>query len=232
MTSASIHHESATCRGVGLRALPEPDVLEHAWQPGTVCIILDDGGELAAPLVQHLTERGWQAVAIALDLSDQDSWQGALDAIVARSGRVAAFIDIHHVAEESADGLLWNQLEEARVKASFLLAGRLKPMLTAGGLSRAWYAVVTRVDGKLGLDAGPKTRGIVTAGVAALAKTLRQEWPSVFCRAIDLDPAMDPATAVRLIDRELHDPDATLTEVGHGLAGRCTIATTEVVPRA
>jgi hypothetical protein len=53
----------------------------------------------------------------------------------------------------------------------------------------------------------------------------------VHCRAIDLDPAMDQATAARLIAGELLDADATVVEVGHGLGGRCTIAITEAVPR-
>jgi hypothetical protein len=224
--TASNDQGTATCQGAVLRFLPEPDVLEHAWDPAYVCAILDDG-EVAKPLAELLSSRGWRVALIALDLSDSTTWSATFKAI----GHVAAFIDIHHATDAGGADVLWNDIEEARVKASFLLAGQLKPMLTAPALSRAWYTVVTRVDGQLGLAAAPKTHGVVTAGVAALAKTLAQEWPAVNCRAIDLDPAMDQATAARLIAGELLDPDATVVEVGHGLGGRCTIAITETVSR-
>jgi hypothetical protein len=217
---------SAACRGAGLRLLPEPDVLEHAWDQEGVCAILDDG-EVAKPLAELLAARGWRVAVVSLDLDDVAGWSASLPAI----GRITAFIDIHPAIEAPGTDLLWNDGEEARVKASFLLAGQLKPALTTAGVSRAWYTLVTRVDGQLGLSASPKRRGVVTAGVAALAKTLAQEWPAVHCRAVDLDPAMDPATAARLIAGEMLDPDATIVEVGHGLGGRCTIATAELVRR-
>jgi hypothetical protein len=209
--------------------LAEPDVLERVWDPDAVCAILDEGGELAGPLGELLTSRGWRVAVVEIDLSDPSSWSNTFAAL---GGRVAMFIDIHSPAEDSTADPLWNESEEARVKASFLLAAHLQPMLTAPAAARGCYAVVTRVDGRLGLDATPKTRGIVTAGVAALAKTLKHEWPAVHCRAIDLDPAMDPDTAAQLIAGELTDPDETLLEVGHGLDGRCTIEATDAVHRA
>lgn len=221
MLTASNVQRSTICLDAGLRLLPEPDVREHAWDADCVCAILDDG-ELAAPLAQLLAARGWRVAVVSLDLSDSSTWSGVLNTL----GHIAAFIDIHPATGAGDVEPLWNAVEEARVKASFLLAGQLKAMLTAPGLSRAWYTLVTRVDGQLGLAAAPRTRGIVTAGVAALAKTLAQEWPAVSCRAIDLDSAMDQASAARLIAGELLDPDATIVEVGHGLGGRCTIAAT------
>ncbi|HWI19265.1 MAG TPA: hypothetical protein VNT81_16035 [Vicinamibacterales bacterium] len=225
MVTVSNDERSAVCRGAGLRFLPEPDVLEHAWEQDCVCAILDDG-EVARPLAEVLAGRGWRVVVVSLDLADASSWRASLGA----AGRITAFIDIHPATASPGADLLWSDVEEARVKASFLLAGHLKQSLVGAGASRAWYTVVTRVDGQLGLAASPKVSGLVTAGVAALAKTLAQEWPAVHCRAIDLDPAMDQATAARLIAGEMLDPDATIVEVGHGLAGRCTIAATEAVP--
>jgi hypothetical protein len=219
---------AALCRSAELRFLPAPDTLDHAWDPTELCVILDDGAESGAALAGELRERGWRVSTIALDLQFPESWPEALRAI-AGSSRIAAFVDIH--AHQSGSGDLLGQVEEeARVKASFLLARALQPMLTMAH-ARAWYTVVTRVDGKLGLDTAAKSGGIVTAGVAALAKTLRHEWPAVACRAIDLDPAIPPAVAARLIAGELLDPDRSIAEVGHGPSGRCIIGAFEVMSR-
>ncbi|HEY1375484.1 MAG TPA: phosphopantetheine-binding protein, partial [Gemmataceae bacterium] len=85
----------------------------------------------------------------------------------------------------------------------------------------AVVATVTHLDGAFGLsEAGP--RGDAEAGaLAGLAKTARHEWPTVAAKAIDLDPALDPAAAADAIVDEL-----VLTgpaEVGIRPDGRCSV---------
>jgi len=208
----------AACRRVGLRALPAPDSVEHVWDPASVCAIVSDGHELADALARKLIGRGWRVLV----LNASDAGQ------VRDVPGIAAFIDIHGPLPATAD-VLSNTAEEARLKASFLLAKQLMPALTNPQLPCAWFFIVTHVDGKLGLDATPKTGGVVTAGAWALAKTLHHEWPSVFCRAVDLHPGLDADLAASLVIGELHDPDATLAEVGHGPDGRCTVDALEMV---
>jgi len=210
--------EAAACRRVALRALPAPDQVEHAWNPAVVCAILSGGHALADALARQLMSRGWRV--IVLDPSDPRQ-AGDVPG-------VAAFVDIHEPLPAADDDWLSNAAEEARLKASFLRAKQLMPALTSPQLSQAWFFVVTMLDGKLGLEASPRTGGLVTAGALALAKTLHHEWPTVFCRAVDLHPGLEPETAARLLIGELHDPDATLLEVGHGPDGRCTLAAVEM----
>jgi NAD(P)-dependent dehydrogenase (short-subunit alcohol dehydrogenase family) len=85
----------------------------------------------------------------------------------------------------------------------------------------AVVATVTQLDGAFGLsEHGP--RGDAESGaLAGLAKTARHEWSQVACKALDLDPALDPAAAAEAVVEELFlDGPA---EVGIGGTGRCTL---------
>ena len=62
-----------------------------------------------------------------------------------------------------------------------------------------------------------------------LTKSLGQEWPGVYCRALDLSPALDAEQAANAILSELHDPNRLLVEVGYSPAGRVTLVSEEVV---
>jgi hypothetical protein len=188
-----------------------------------VCAILGDDHPLAGSLAQQLTGRGWRVVT----MTSMDS-EDALRKMANGHGRLAAFIDVRRCPQDGRPDLpLMNHAEEARLKSVFLAAKHLGPVLTAPEAGRTWFIVVTHVDGKLGLGDGPATHGIVSAGIPGLLKTLRHEWPSVFCRAVDLHPELHPDRAAELVAAELEDADLTLAEVGHGPEGRCTIATFE-----
>jgi hypothetical protein len=233
--------ERVACRGVGLRPLPAPDSVEYAWDPASVCAILSDGDPLADALARQLFERGWRVIILGSPATGRGdalpsmpidikraAWDETVTSLTERFGRLGAVIDIHGTARPAEEDLLSNQAEEARLKAGFLFARHVAAALTDPALPCAWYFVVTQVDGQLGLAAGQPMGGVVTAGALALAKTLRYEWPSVFCRAVDVQPDLDPDTAARLLIGELHDPDAALAEVGIGAGGRCTIAAFEM----
>jgi hypothetical protein len=135
------------------------------------------------------------------------------------------------VAKKNAgEELLGDAREEAWLLLAFRLARQLSPQLNALVAPRTWFVAVTRLDGKLGLASSPAlpgASGVVAAGVYGLVKTLRLEWPAVFCRAIDVHSGLDAAYAAERIVEELHDPDQTLGEVGHGPDGRSTIGVIE-----
>jgi len=215
-------------RRAAMRAMPRPDSAEYAWDPESVCVILSDDAPLSAALEKRLAARGWR-VAVHTCSAVPD---GGLDALAPPKGRVGALISVAPfasgmAAKSAGEELLGNALEEAWLLSQFRLARQLSPQLNALGAPRTWFVAVTRLDGKLGLGSSPKASGVVAAGVYGLVKTLRLEWPSVFCRAIDLHPELDAAFAAERIVAELHDPDQTLGEVGHCLDGRSTVCVIE-----
>jgi hypothetical protein len=109
------------------------------------------------------------------------------------------------------------------VRHVFLLAGQLKQSLNeAARQGRGYFLTVARLDGKFGLG-NTSDSSAVSGGLFGLTKTLNLEWQSVFCRAIDLDSALDASHAVQHIVAELHDPNCLITEVGYGAHGRTTL---------
>ena len=229
---------ATTIRRVGLRDLPAPDRLEVLWDEGAVCVIKTDGGSLAASLARALTDEGWRVVILdsAIPVPSENGagphlervrptgWDDAFPEI---AGRIACFIEINANSDLDEAGLLSNGIEASQLKASFFTAKKLQPILTAPGAFPAWFIAITTIDGRLGLGAAEKERGVVGAGIYGLVKTLRHEWPRVFCRAIDLHPALDSDTAASLVVGEMFDADLTLGEVGIGPEWRCTIAAGE-----
>lgn len=217
-------------RRVAVRALPRPDSAEYAWEPDSVCVLLSGDAPLAAALEKRLAAREWRvAVRTHAEVADD-----GLTALVPPKGRVGAVISVapdpdrtEVAARSVGDELLGSAREEAWLLSQFRLARRLSAQLNAPGAPRSWFVAVTRLDGQLGLGAPPLAAGVVAAGVFGLIKTLRLEWPSVFCRAIDLHPDLDAAFAAERIVAELHDPDPSLGEVGHGPHGRVTIGVIE-----
>jgi hypothetical protein len=82
------------------------------------------------------------------------------------------------------------------------------------------------MDGQFGLN-GYKTADPMPGGFAGLTKSLRQEWPQVFCRALDFHPEMDAQDVAEKIQAELLDADLRLSEVGYTPAGRFTVVLRE-----
>ncbi|NNJ11052.1 polyketide synthase, partial [Chloroflexales bacterium ZM16-3] len=225
--------------------LPAPDLLEASVPNGWSCVITDDGTDAAAASAAALAERGWQPVVLRLpaslvgarpalppsvgrvDLQDLSEGQleQALRTISESYGPVGGFIHLHPQPASLApsNGLL-SEAEQQIVKMVFLAAKQLSPALTAAGRAgRPLFMAVTRMDGELGTGMARQISP-VSGGLFGLVKTLRQEWPGVFCRAVDISPDSSAAQAARLIAAESADPDARLTEVGHGPQGRVTLA--------
>ena len=82
---------------------------------------------------------------------------------------------------------------------------------------------ISQIDGQFGLN-GNSSNNPLSGGLSGLAKTLRLEWNNVFCRALDLHPDIDPQTAVKMINDELHDPNLHLAEVGYTQNERYTLS--------
>jgi hypothetical protein len=126
-----------------------------------------------------------------------------------------------------SSGDLYDTRARALLKAVFLAAIQLaSPLTEAGKEGRSLFATVTRMDGALGLT-GEADFDPVAGGFSGLLKTLRLEWPTVFCRAIDVDPTYDVDCAVSVVLDELQDPNRRLIEVGWRADERVTLEALE-----
>ncbi len=233
-----------------LAPLPAPDYLELTLPEGHVCLLTDDGGPTTPALAGLLAEQGWRVALlnfpadvvppsaeralpagvarVTLPALAEADLQAALAEITAQHGPVGAFIHLHPALPDAA---LFDARERALVKAVFLLAKHLHPALTGAAkgapveCSYAAWLTVTRLDGALGFT-GAENASALAGGLAGLTKSLRLEWSQaaapVFCRALDLAPALAPEQATQTIWAELHDPNRRLAEVGVGEGGRVT----------
>lgn len=215
--------------------LPPPDWLDLDPTMSNVCLVTDDGSQTTVNLAQALGEQGWQVVVLSFpptivlqqlplptavkrvvlaDMSEAHL-QEQLAAIARYIGPVAAFIHLH----PDTISLAIPGNSKAIVKQVFLMAKHL----ALGSLpGRSCFLTVTRLDGKLGV-ALDRDFDPISGGLFGLTKTLNWEWEQVHCRAIDLSPELDGATAAQAIVAELHDPNRLIREVGYSSQGRMTL---------
>ena len=196
-------------------------------------------------LAQQLIDQGWNVVVLSFPPAlvprlmplpegvrrvrleaSSDAYIGqTLAAIASQAGSPAAFLHLHPGSSKNGiNGLdLWSEAEAEIVKQVFFLAKHLKGSLTqAANLGRSAFLTVVRLDGAFGLGQWTDFSAIA-GGLFGLTKTLSHEWPSVFCRAVDLSPDLTVGQAIQFILAELHDPDQALVEVANGPHGRVTL---------
>ena len=70
-----------------------------------------------------------------------------------------------------------------------------------GSRTASIFLTVSRLDGSFGLAGLAATVDPASGALAGLAKTARQEWPEVECKALDLDPAFGSLEASRGANR-------------------------------
>ena len=236
--------ESGIEQGVVTRKqLPSPDFIDFTLPAGYSCLLTDDGSPATAGLAQALVARGWpvgvlrfpadmmpsrqalpeQVTVLALEDMSEAHLQDRLTEVARLNGPVAVFIHMAPAAAFGSVPLTFPEGQQALVKMVFLAAKHLKPGLNqAGQQGRAVFMTVTHLDGEFGLgqnsDYDP-----VNGGLFGLVKTLNLEWESVFCRAVDLHPALEPERQVSCILAELHDPNRLLIEVGYTSTKRSTL---------
>jgi acyl carrier protein len=223
-----------------LRTIPAPDRLEAGLPPGHCVLLTDDGSALVGSIASELSARGETTVVLRLPASlvpdplalpaevaelvldgvAETEIEQALREVMRRHGPIGTFIHLHPRAEPP--GFL-DETQDELLRAVFLVATHLRASLTQSAtLGRGSFVVVTRLDGALGTGRGESDPA--GGGLYGLAKTVRHEWPAVFCRAIDLAPSLDLDAAVAAVLAELADPDERILEVAYGPDGRQTPA--------
>jgi acyl transferase domain-containing protein len=223
---------------VQLKTLPMPDFLAITPSQTGCCLLTDDGTAATSAVAQALIDRGWRVAVLSLpqsvvatqatlpptvgrvllaDLSEA-ALQDGLTAVTTQFGPIGTFI---HLQPPDADA-------ETILKQTFFIAKHIKEALNeaAQQQTRASFLIVTHLDGALGLD-GNVPFNPISGGLFGLAKTVNLEWPSVFCRAIDLHPSFEPDQIAAYVLAELHDPNRLISEVGYGNHGRVTLETVE-----
>ncbi|MBW4685473.1 MAG: acyltransferase domain-containing protein [Komarekiella atlantica HA4396-MV6] len=230
-------------RPAKLKPLAPPDYLDFSLPEGHVGLITDDGSLTTSKLAESLIEQGWKVVVVNFPQSlipqqsplpagvtrvtlanlSEEHLQQQLQAIASHCGVIGAFIHLHPVFTADTGSISYLEQEKAIVKHVFLMAKHLKPSLNqAAHHGRSCFCTVAHLDGAFGLEHSVNF-GAVGAGLFGLTKTLRWEWPKVFARVIDLNPAIDPQQSAQHIIAELHDPNLYISEVAYGSQGRVTL---------
>ncbi|WP_051327251.1 type I polyketide synthase [Desulfatibacillum aliphaticivorans] len=215
---------------VKIKPLPPADRLHFDFPQDHVCVVISEGTGLTAELLKRLKYEDMPAVvilppwasksglgeaaSILLQDTRDESVRYALERAANDHGPIGGFL---HLSPEAED------LAREGLELAFSCARHVKGSLTAEkqGDFRRFFLAVARMDGSLGMagdDYSP-----IHGGLFGLVKTLDLEWPRVFCRGVDLDPALAPERAAKRIMSEIFDPDVRIKEAGYTAEGRMTL---------
>ena len=230
---------------VEVKQLAQPDYLEFDLPKDNLILITDDGADRSRLLAKSFSRQGHKVGLVHIGMGDSDESdnsengvlhfhfnklneemiQSKMEEIIGNHNKISAFIHMHPSVEEDQQDLLQVSKKQAAVlKTVFLMARHLKkPMIAASLDSRSAFLTITQVDGQFGLN-GNASHNPLPGGFSGLSKTLRLEWNTVFCRALDLHPDIDSESVVEIINNELHDPNLLLAEVGYTKNGRYTLS--------
>ncbi|BBB47629.1 type I polyketide synthase [Pelolinea submarina] len=234
---------------VMIQALPKPDQVAFEYPQGSSIVLTDDGSQRTQALTKalqakglgvsliHIGKNGKTAAADAsgetssdvkqyrLSAVNDEAVQALMEQIIAENDKLVGFV--HLEPSHNGNGKKAIDISEKNaeaLKSVFLMARHLKaPLAQAAGQARTAFLTVTQMDGQFGLN-GTKSSDPYPGGFAGLTKTLRLEWPTVYCRALDIHPEVDAQEAAEVILDEIHDADLRLTEVGYTPTGRFTVA--------
>ncbi|MDJ0394204.1 SDR family NAD(P)-dependent oxidoreductase [Rhodococcus sp. G-MC3] len=196
---------------VDLAALPPVDRIDGLFGTDSSAIVLDltDDGADAACITSELSNRGWSV--------EQVSATGTVNDI---ERAVAAVFDtdvsLALVVAGASSG--WSVASE-RLTATLLAAKYASVSLErAEGLRRA-FVTLTRLDGALGFAGTVDPVCALIGGVGGVVKTLAAEQPGLFCRALDVHPAVGADSLVETLLIEISDAATDTLEVGIGANG-------------
>ncbi|MEZ9539457.1 phosphopantetheine-binding protein, partial [Shewanella sp. 10N.286.51.B8] len=234
---------------VALKKLPAADKLVDGFSK-EACIVINDDGHNAGVLAEKLTATGL-TVAVIRSPESVTSAQSPLssdiksynltavndDAIndviaqISKAHKVAGFV---HLQPQLATANNVMQLSDAgfvAVEQAFLMAKHLQKSFTElAKTERVSFMTVSRIDGGFGyLNSNElATAELNQAALSGLSKTLSHEWPTVFCRALDIAPSFEAVDLADAVIAELFDVNAAnqIVEVGISSEGRHTLTAT------
>lgn len=212
-------------------------------------LVAGDGSALTAALARALMHRGHTVAVFSfgedlvrrsaetlpegvLEVAVPDIRDETLGRIIGQlPGLVTRFIYLHpHLRFPLGQLGLQFEREKSLLKAVFLLAKHLKtPLHSVSGNQRAAFLTISRLDGALGTR-NPGNVAPLGGALPGLTKSLRLEWPGVFCRAVDIAPEVPAEHAASAILEELYDADQCLSEVARDNSGRRFTLVAEPAP--
>ena len=191
---------------VELAALPPVDRIEGLFVTGATAVVLDltDDGADAAGLTSGLRARGWSVEHVPLIGTANDierTVAGVFDADVTLALVVAGTSSEWSVASH-------------RLSATLLAAKYAYSSLERSGGLRSALVTLTRLDGALGFAGTVDPVCALIGGVGGVVKTVAAERLGLFCRSIDVHPAVSADTLVETLLIEVSDAAADTLEVG------------------
>ncbi|WP_285164785.1 type I polyketide synthase [Shewanella goraebulensis] len=231
---------------VALKKLPAADKLVDGFSKDA-CIVINDDGHNAGVLAEKLVATGL-TVAVIRSPESVTSAQSPLssdiasftlsavndDAIsdviaqISKQHKIAGFV--HLQPQLTAQGAL--PLSDAgfvAVEQAFLMAKHLQQSFAElAKTERVSFMTVSRIDGGFGyLNSNELAKAELNqAALSGLTKTLGHEWPTVFCRALDITPSFEAVELAQAVIAELFDVDTATAEVGISDQGRHTLSAT------
>ena len=184
---------SAPRQAVELVGLPAVDVIERPYPAEPVAVLLDEGGADGDALATALKDEGW---TVRRTTPRDDA---------AHTGRVDLYITLVDAAQDWPDAEQW-------LTGTILTAGRAAEALDPA-TGRAGFITVTRLDGGLGLHGRRGAVASLVGGVGGVVKTLAAERPALFCRALDIEPALSATEFTAAVLAEIRDAARDTLEV-------------------
>ena len=242
---------------VALKKLPAVDKLADCFSKDA-CIVITDDGHNAGVLAEKLSAHGLQVAVVRSPLSaasplnseiasyalanvDEAGVTAVIAEIESKHKEIGGFIHLQPVsadAQANSAAITLNADAKQSISVAFLFAKLLHSQLNAASGRRSFFTV-SRIDGGFGYhDAEQLAKAELNqAALSGLTKTLSHEWPNVFCRALDIAPAVDARHLAEAVTAELFDIDTQTVEIGfsglnqdksgQGESGRATLTAVE-----
>ncbi|AHH17983.1 polyketide synthase [Nocardia nova SH22a] len=187
---------------VELVELPPVDLAVDPYRPGghALLVRLGEAADIdCAAVEEQFRARSW-SVRYA-DGPEAITGAGPVDACVVVAGAPTGIEEAQRVLTDAV-----------------LVAGRVLPRLRAA-TGRGGFLTLTRLDGCLGLRGTAEPVAAMVGGIGGVVKTLAAEQPALFCRALDIDPAVPPVRLAEHVLEELCDAASDTPEIGIDAAG-------------
>ncbi|WED28075.1 phosphopantetheine-binding protein [Vibrio sp. DW001] len=236
---------------VALKKCPAVDRLADCFDKNT-CIVITDDGHNAGVLAETLSAHGLQVAVVRTPLSvasplntqissysltsvDEAGVKGVIASIESAHKKIGGFIHLQPYVSDTTSGHVAIVLDEdakSSISMAFLFAKLLHSQLNSvTSSSRRSFFTVSRIDGGFGyLDTEQLAKAELNqAALSGLTKTLSHEWPTVFCRALDVAPTLDARQFADSITAELFDVNTHAVEIGLSGSGRTALTAIEAV---
>ena len=204
---------------------------------GENLLLVDDGEGSAIRLADKLTQQGWSVTVLkpswvetvstksftdavnVVELEQLDEQE--LQAILATQATWHAVVYLQ--PKSTISGIEYPQASKQGLQLAFLLAKLSGLANNSNNDVRSSFLVLTRQGGCFGVENNEQDSDLVQTGLTGLVKTLSHEWPTVFCRALDVATKFAADKVANIVFDELNDSQVAPVEVGFNNNGRLTL---------